>query len=92
MSDDDPYFRAYAFKVGRVLSEQDVADIQQVLADHNDEIQKSADAFYEGRIAAIHEIGGDELVAAMTAKWDAEAKEVIDRIMAKHFPPSETEA
>ena len=92
MSDDDPYFRCYTFKAGRVLSEQDVADLQQVLADHNDEIQKSADAFHEGRIAGIHEIGGDELVAAMTAKWDAESKAIVERIMAKHFPPSETEA
>ena len=43
-TDDDggPFFRAYALKAGDVLTEQDAADIQTVLADYNDEIAKAA--------------------------------------------------
>lgn len=81
--DGGPFFRAYALKVGDVLTEQDVADIQKVLADFNEEIGKAADVFHDGRMSALQEIGGDELVAAVEAKDDATVKAAVDKALAR---------
>lgn len=83
--DDDggPFFRAYALKAGDVLTEQDAADIQKVLADFNDEIAKAADAFHEGRMEAYRDIGGDALVAAVEARDDATVKAAVDKALAR---------
>ena len=80
MQDDVPpldeiceYFRVYAWQVGRVLSEADIADIQKVLADYNDEIGESAQAYQLARQHVLREIGGDELVVAaeQSDKWQS---------------------
>lgn len=83
--DDPPFFRAYALKVGHTLTEQDVSDIQKVLGDFNDEIGKAADAFHDGRMSALQEIGGDELVAAVTAHDDAKCKAAVDKALARFY-------
>jgi hypothetical protein len=43
LEDISEYFRVYAWQAGRVLTDADIADLQKVLADYNDNIcdQKS---------------------------------------------------
>ena len=67
------FFRVYAWAAGRVLSESDIADLQKVLADYNDEIGSATNAYHEARIDVLREIGGDDLVkAAETAlEWQS---------------------
>lgn len=71
-SDDaGAYFRLYGLKAGHVLTENDVADLEALLAELNDEIGHQAEKHVQYRIATIREIGGDELVAAIEAKDEA---------------------
>lgn len=79
-----PYFRVYAFKAGRVLSEQDVADIQQVLNEYNDEIGVVADLYHQAREQVLHEIGGEELVKAAAAADQAQSAVSVTRAL-KHY-------
>lgn len=67
------FFRVDAWQPGRILSQADVADLQKVLADYNEEIGESTDAYHRARVDVLREIGGDELVkAAETAdKWQS---------------------
>jgi len=80
--DGGPFFRAYALKVGDALTEQDVADIQKVLADLNDEIGKQTDIFHEARYDAFREIGGDALAAAVEAKDSALVSAAVEKALA----------
>lgn len=57
MTDEpDAYFRCYAWAEGRVLSAADVADLQEVLKDFNDELGKQAELFCEARREALYAI------------------------------------
>lgn len=80
---DDPYFRLYAFGIGRVLSEQDVADIQQVLKDYNDEMEAHIDVHQLVRIETLREIGGSELIAAVEAKDEAIVRAAVAKALAR---------
>ncbi len=71
--------RLYGLKAGHVLSEQDAKDLDNLLADHNEELGASGFSFEDGRLSALREIGGDELVAADEAARNAMA----DRLMAR---------
>ena len=42
---DSPYFRIYDFKEGRVLSAADMADIQAVLKEYDEEIEEGVHLF-----------------------------------------------
>jgi len=77
--DEGPYFRAYMFQPGRVLSAADVGDIQEVLRQHNDLIGEQTDIDHNARQSTLMEIGGAELVEAVNAKQSAR----IDKIVAK---------
>lgn len=85
----DAYWRLYAFAVGRVLSADDVADIQQVLNDFNDEIGNSANAYHAARQQVLREIGGEELVqaAALADQW--QSKVAVDRALAHFYAAAE---
>jgi|GEM_PF-6315552 len=65
--------------VGHVLTERDIAAIQQVLGDYNDEIMEATNAFHQGRQAALMEVGGQEL---LDAALDAD-KAFVDKATAK---------
>lgn len=67
------YFRVYAWEAGRVLSKADIADVQRVLADYNDEIGESTNAYHIAREQVLREIGGDDLVkaAAESDQWQS---------------------
>ncbi len=70
---ESEYFRVYAWQEGRVLSAADIADVQKVLADYNDEIGEATNAYHNAREQVLREIGGDELVkaAAESDKWQS---------------------
>jgi hypothetical protein len=74
--------RLYGLAVGHVLTEQDIRDIESLLADHNDAIGHEADKWHEARIATLREIGGDELVAAAEAKDHAICSDAVERALA----------
>lgn len=67
------FFRVYVWAEGRVLSATDVADLQKVLADYNNECAASVNAYHEARIDVLREIGGDELVDAANkaSEWQS---------------------
>jgi hypothetical protein len=80
----DPYWRVYAYVEGRVLSADDVKDIQQVLSDYNDEIGENADRMQAAREQVLREIGGEELVALAATADGLQASVAVERAMA-HF-------
>jgi hypothetical protein len=69
----------YGLGVGHVLTEDDVAAIQSLLGDYNDEMMEGTNAFHQGRQAALHEVGGQELLDAVL---DAD-KAFVDQSTAK---------
>ncbi|MDX3971116.1 MAG: hypothetical protein QHD01_31610 [Bradyrhizobium sp.] len=75
--------RLYGLSVGHVLTEQDVKDIECLLADHNDAIGHEAEKWDEARQATLREIGGDALVAAAAARDEQIIKASVERAMAK---------
>lgn len=77
--DGGPYFRIYMLRVGHTLTTQDVADIQQVLQQHNDLIGEQADLLHHATEQAMLNIGGQELLDAHRSKQSAR----IDAIVAK---------
>lgn len=83
---DDAYFRAYMFKPGRELSISDAADIQTVLSEHNDLLGQISDAHHEGRMSALHEIGGQELVDAVEARQAKRIDELVAKAIARLKP------
>lgn len=74
--------RLYGLSIGHVLSEQDVADIERLLADHNDAIGHEAEKWHQARVATLREIGGDGLVAAAEAKDQAACDAAVEKAMA----------
>jgi len=84
-ADPDAFFNLHMFKAGRVLSEQDVADIQKVLADYNEELESQVDIHEAARTAGLHAIGGDELVKAVHAKDEAATKAIIDKALERFW-------
>lgn len=75
--------RLYGLTAGHILTERDIEDIQNLTADHNDEIGIQSQNFHMGRIRAFHEVGGQELADKMIAKDDAEIASAVERAMAK---------
>lgn len=77
--------RLYDLGVGHVLTAQDVKDIENLLADYNDEIGSSADAYNRAREQVLHEIGGEELVKAAGTADDWAANVSIIRAMEHYY-------
>lgn len=77
------YFRLYGLAEGHTLTNQDVLDLEAILAELNDEIGNQAEKAHEIRLAAFREIGGDELVKVIEAKDEAERDRVVAGVMAK---------
>lgn len=75
--------RLYGLSVGHVLTEQDVKDIECLIADHNDSIGHEAEKWDEARKATLHEIGGKALVAAAEAHDENQIAAAVERAMAK---------
>lgn len=78
------YFRVYAWAEGRVLTAADVADLQKVLADYNDEIGEGMNAYAIAREQVLREIGGDELVKACADADEWQSAVSLGRAM-EHF-------
>lgn len=75
--------RLYGLTVGHVLTEQDVKDIECLIADHNDQIGHEAEKWHQARIATLHEIGGDALVAAAEARDEKLISEAVEKALAR---------
>jgi hypothetical protein len=82
--DADEFFRVYAFEENRTLTAADIADIQKVLGDYNDEIGNQANLYQQAREHVLREIGGEELVRAAARADDAQSTVAVDRALA-HF-------
>jgi len=75
--------RLWGLSAGHVLTDQDVKDLECLMADHNDAIGYEAEKWDQARKATLHEIGGDALVAAVEAKDEAMISAAVERVMAK---------
>lgn len=76
--------RLYGLTAGHVLTDQDIKDIECLMADHNDQISHEAEKWDEARKATLHEIGGDVLVAAVEARDEVVISAAVEKAMA-HF-------
>jgi hypothetical protein len=77
--------RLYGLGEGHVLSADDVRDIQNLIADNNDELESSTELFHRARIDVLRELGGEELVRVAEARDAAITKQAVDRAMAKFY-------
>lgn len=75
--------RLYGLAAGHVLTDQDVKDIECLLADHNDALGHEAEKWDEARQATLREIGGEALVAAAAARDEQVITASVERVMAK---------
>ena len=69
MSDDQddiiiPSVEMTQWREGRVLSADDIALIDRLLREYDDDMAEDVELFHNARVQVLHEIGGDELVAA----------------------------
>ncbi len=84
LSECDPYWRCYEWAEGRVLCAADIADLQQVLNDYNDEIGTQAHHYDDARRQVLFEIGGQELVDAADKADEAQSLVTVKRAMAHY--------
>lgn len=80
-STGDAYFRLYGLEVGHVLTEADVVDVGAVLEDYNEELGEADGAFQRGRLDALREVGGGELVEAVETKDEMFVAECTARVL-----------
>lgn len=84
LEETSEYFRVYAWAAGRVLTDADIADVQKVLADYNDEIWLATNAYHEARENVLREIGGEELVKAASEAIEWQSAVSLSRAF-EHF-------
>lgn len=60
--DSVPAIAMTQWRVGRVLSSDDVAMIEKLLKQHDDEMAEQIDSFAAGREQVLRELGGQEFV------------------------------
>lgn len=82
--DGEAFFRLCALSAGHTLTPQDVADIEKVLNDYNDEIGENSERFERARECVLGEIGGQELVDAARHADDLQSAVAVDRAL-KHY-------
>lgn len=75
--------RLYGLAAGHVLTEQDIKDLECLLADHNEAIGHEAEKWHQARVATLRELGGDALVAASEEHDEKLCNEAVERAMAK---------
>lgn len=87
MSESDyesiPAIELTQWRAGRVLSDADIAMIQKLLKEHDDEMNTQIDNFASGREQAFREIGGQELVDLMARGDILDAQLAIKRASIK---------
>lgn len=81
--EEQPVFILSQMQAGRTLTEDDVAAIQAVLSELSNREETDVEIFHNGRIAAFHEIGGQELADAVQRKTDAFIKSSVRKAMDK---------
>jgi hypothetical protein len=87
------FFRVHEWKAGRVLTDADIADLQKVLADYNDEIASAVNAYHEARDDVLREIGGEELRQAAEAADNWQSAVSMERALTHyHRKAAEFEA
>lgn len=90
MADDEieswPFFRVYEFSAGRVLTEDDVKDIQLLLSELNTQEEIRTDEFHNGRENALMEIGGADLLTAVQMRDHERIAHHVRKTMDKLFP------
>lgn len=85
--EDEPVFICSQLRVGETLTKRDVDAIQAVLSELDKREDADTETFHRGRLSGIHEVGGDDLVAAVERKDEAYITKTVriamDRIFAK---------
>jgi hypothetical protein len=71
--------RLHVIKPGHVVTEQDVKDIGNLLADYDSEIERSIDQHIEYTERVLRELGGDELVTAFHEHDHVDSREAVSR-------------
>jgi hypothetical protein len=84
LEETSEFFLVYGWAAGRVLSDADIADVQKVLSDYNDEIGESTNAYHNAREQVLREIGGEELVKAAAEADEWQSSVALSRAF-EHF-------
>lgn len=77
-----PAIELTQWRAGRVLTEADVAMLNRLLKEYDDEMNERVDQFASGREQALLELGGPELAALMDKKDELAAKLACQRALA----------
>lgn len=75
------YFRVYGWAVGRVLTDDDVADVQKVLADYNDEIGNAAGAHAAGYEQALDECKRADVAELLRERDSLRSQLAVEKAM-----------
>lgn len=79
MDDVIPAIEITQWRAGRVLTEDDVQFLQQLLREHDDEMNRRVDEFAAGREQALRELGGQEFVDLDTRGMEIDGKLAFKR-------------
>lgn len=80
----DPYFRLCAWAADRVLSKDDIADLQQVLADYNSEIEQATYAHSAGYDQAREECARADVAELLRERDSLRSRLLVEKAMHKH--------
>ncbi len=81
-----PWFIASQLRPGHTLTEEDVKSIQSILSELENRENTEVETFHRGRIAALHEIGGADLVTAVEMQDHQRIATVVRKTMDRIFP------
>lgn len=82
----EPVFIASQLRAGHTLTEDDVKAIQAVISELDSRENNAVEAFHDGRMAGIKEVGGEELAAAVAIKDEESIARIVRKHMDKLFP------
>lgn len=81
---DIPAIEVSQWRVGRVLSEDDILLLHRLLREYDEEAADSIELFHNARRQVLHEIGGDDLVAASEKAYFALSQVALKRAFASY--------
>lgn len=84
--ENDPEFILSQLREGTVLTAEHIKAIAFVLNKIENDLHDDLKSFEDGRISALREIGGEDLVTAVQLKEDEQTAHFVRKAMDRMFP------
>jgi hypothetical protein len=84
-SEYEEIFSIMGWQPGRVLTEQDVTDLQRMIAQHEDEAESAVEAYHQTRKQILSEIGGEELVKFSETLDEESFNKSLQKALARYY-------